>query len=337
MGGKLFNLGRLPRTQYLSLEIKMRTYLDAKIPDAYRIPRYYASKADFGDMDIIVCPTRAGKEWATLRQEICGELGITTYKVEGNVFSTVYQNLQVDFFTTPEEYFESTHNYLSFNDLGNLIGRICKRFNLKYGEQGLLYVYRREAGNYSKDIGITTDFRRICTFLGLNYAIWEAGFDSLEQLFEWVIASPYFSVAPYLNPSKIVEKRAKHRTTIERFLTYLITHGIQKQYLFEEKEAYLNEISAFFPEAHLLTHIANEQASALHTTQLQAKFSGKHIVSLLPNLQGRDLGLFIITFKQQFVNNEAFEAYILAEPMFVIDKKIHLLYQQINTAQNETK
>ncbi len=323
MGGKLFNLGRLPKKDYSEIEAQVKKYLDNKIPNSYRIPQYYRDKADFGDMDIIISPELAGKEWHILRQEITQDLDITQFKVVGNVFSTVYQHLQVDFFTAPALYLESTYNYLSFNDLGNLIGRICKRFELKYGEQGLLYVYRQAQGNYQKDLPITTDMGRICAFLGLDYPRWRRGFDNLADLFEWVIASPYFSVEPYLNPSKTIDKRAKHRPTIERFLAYLTTHNIEKRYVFEEdKSAYLPSIITFFPESDLAYQIAQEQAREAYMMEVQVKFNGKHIMSLIPDLNGIALGKFILSFKQQFVDNEQFESYLIQNPQKIIDEKI---------------
>lgn len=328
MGGKLFGLGRVPRAQYLEIEKKVQAYLQQKMPLAYRIPRYYGAKADFGDMDIIISAELAGKDWQVLKGEITADLGISQFKSVSHLFSTVYQNLQVDFFNVPAAYLESYYNYMSFNDLGNLIGRICKKFNLKYGEQGLLYVYRREEGNYHIDLPITTDFRRICDFLGLAYDIWEKGFDTLEQVFEWVIASPYFSVEPYIE-SKPIEKRAKQRPTIERFLAYLEEKKIDKVHTFEaDKKNYLPQIMAFFAESNLASQIAEEEAKEARTASIQSKFNGKHLMTLLPDLIGRELGLFIIDFKALFQDNQTFEEYIINAPQETIDDKIRAFYQQ---------
>ena len=169
MGGNLFKLGRLPKADYLRLESKVMTYLDEKLPNAYRIPRYYANKADFGDMDIILCAEELPTAWTIFRLEIAKELGITQYQMSGQLFSTVLEGFQVDFFLRPRANFETTYHYLSFNDIGNLIGKIFKRFNLKYGEVGLEYVFRRAEGSYKKDILISKDFQQIYAFLGLDY------------------------------------------------------------------------------------------------------------------------------------------------------------------------
>ncbi len=332
MGGKLFGLGRIERAEYLVIEKKVIEYLDKKLPLAYRIPRYYAAKADFGDMDVIVSAEQVGKDWHWLKQEIAKDLGLENQqqKSVSNLFSTAYQNFQVDFFNVPAIHLESTYNYLSFNDLGNLIGRICKKFNLKYGEQGLLYVYRREDGNYHKDLPITTDFRRICAFLGLKYEVWESGFDKLEDIFQWAIESPYFSVVPYLE-AKSIEKRAKNRPTIARFLDYLESHNITKTCHFEgDKQSYLPHILSFFAESDLAYQIAKEQAQEARASALQTKFNGQYLMTLLPALNGRALGAFIVDFKALFSNTEAFEAYILDTPQEIIAQRIVDFYSKLS-------
>ncbi|WP_437585861.1 hypothetical protein [Sorangium sp. So ce1000] len=134
MGGKLFNLPRMPRGEYLAIEAEVRRYLDVKLPGQHRIPRYYGDKPDFGDMDVIVA---SRPDWGEVRAEIARDLGVTQTKAVGHVFSTVYRGLQTDFFPVPERYIESAYSFMCFNDVGNFIGRICRRFNLKYGERGL--------------------------------------------------------------------------------------------------------------------------------------------------------------------------------------------------------
>jgi hypothetical protein len=310
MGGNLFKLGRKPRLEYLEIEAEVRAYLDQKIGDAYRIPRFYGDKPDFGDLDILISSRVANADWTNLRLEIVRDLGIDQFKVVGHVFSTVYRNLQVDFFVTPEPYLESCYQFMSFNDLGNLIGKICRRFNLKYGEHGLAYVFRRQGdSHYKQDLQITTNFTRICEFLNLEYSVWKAGFADLEAMFEWVIASPYFSVAPYLQDlDATLKKRQQHRTTVQKFVEFLGRNQITKIYDFEPRESYLERIVAFFPEANLGAQIRLEIEKETRASSFAAKFNGKIVSRLLPHLQGQALGAFIVGFKNSF---ERFEEFIL--------------------------
>ncbi len=320
MGGKLFNRGRIDRNRYLDIEADIRAYLDRYLgSDRYCIPRYYGNKPDFGDLDIIV-RLDPSDNWQQIRQTIVTDLGIGEFKAAGSVFSTLYRDFQVDYFTARSPYFESTYNYLSFNDLGNLIGKICRRFNLKYGERGLSYVYRYHNGNFQQEIELTQDFAAICRLLELDYDRWLAGFADITEIFEWTIACPYFSVAPYIDRSSSLERRVKERSTIQSFLDYLDRHQITKTYQYlDNRDDYLPWIAANFPTANLLDRVAAATAAAERSEMVKAKFNGETIMQLLPHLAGKELGSFIVNFKQQFTN---FEEFVIATEPHEIEQAI---------------
>jgi hypothetical protein len=296
----------------------MRVYLGKKLPGEYRIPRFYSDKPDFGDMDIIIA---SFPEWGDVRQEIIVDLGITQHRSAGHVYSTVYKGLQTDFFTTPKKYLGSTFNFMSFNDLGNFIGRMCRKFNLKYGEEGLSYVYRRPSNeNYKRDLELTQDFRKICAFLGLDYAVWEKGFDSLEHLYSWTIESPYFSVTPYLDDIKgTMKARAQERTTVTKFVSWLKEKGVSQRPEFLERSAYLPMIIEYFPEVDLEEQLHEEHLKEQRDLVISHKFNGKLVMKLLPQLEGKELGTFIMNFKASFEN---FEDFVLSSSESEVEKKV---------------
>lgn len=317
MGGKLFNLPRMPRAEYLKLEAEVRAYLDTKIPDEYRIPRYYGNKPDFGDMDVILAKT---PHWEELRQALLQDLGITEYKTVGHVFSTNFRGLQTDFFMVPKEELETTYTFMSFNDLGNFIGRICRRFDLKYGERGLEYVYRRANGNYVANLSVSRDFRETCAFLGLDYDAFEKGFAALEDVFDWVIASPYFTVAPYLDETTSnLQKRVADRTTVARFVEYLRARGIEKRTELEDRRSYLDQVIHAFPRANLAEKIAQERKSEARNLAITKKFNGKRVMRLIPGLEGEQLGTLIRSFKASAAD---FEEWVLRTDENDIDARI---------------
>ena len=331
MGGNLFKLGRLARNEYLEIEKEICRYLDQKIGKFYRIPRYYGNKADFGDIDIIISSDAIKVNWENFRKEVIQDLNLTEYKSAGSVFSTVYRNFQVDYFPATARYFESTYNFMSFNDVGNILGKIYRRFNLKYGEKGLAYVYRRENGHYKTDLEISTDFQKISAFIGLDYRQWLKGFDSLEEVFEWAIASPYFSVNPYQELAGDMEKRAEIRTTIQKFLEYLEKNNIQKTYQYlENKDDYLPFIAESFPEAKILEQIKEEKEKEKKAIEINAKFNGKIVMALIPELEGKVLGNFILNFKNQF---DDFEKYIEENNKTRIEEDILNFYQIFTSFQ----
>lgn len=305
MGGNLFKLGRLPRAQYLDIETEIRAYLDGKIGDAYRIPRYYADKPDFGDLDVLVCHERMARPWDVMRMEFVSDLGIGRYKATGAVFSTVYREFQVDFFNKGEDEFSSTYNFLCFNDLGNLLGKMFRRFNLKYGERGLVYVYRGVDENYKRDILLTREYARIFAFLELSAQPWEEGFADLTSMFRWVVSSPYFSVAPYVERAPTTERRRRQRKTFREFVDFLDREGITAEYPYhEDRTLYIPKIAEAFPEVDLPGQIAAEDELGRRRLQFREKFSGRLVKELIPGLDGPALGQFIAALRRHYPDFE---------------------------------
>lgn len=303
MGGNLFKLGRRPRAEYLVIEDKVRACLDGLLGDGYRIPRYYASKPDFGDLDVVVSSAaiEALGGWERFCQAIASELSVAQSKSVGHVYSTVVEQFQVDYFVRDAELLEATYNYLSFNDLGNLIGKIFRRLGLKYGEEGLHYVFRRESQpSYKRDLLISRDWPRILAFLELDVAAWQAGFDRLEDMFAWVVASPYFSIAPYEAQDRTTERRARSRPTMARFIGWLEAEKITKRcdYL-HGRDAYVYRIDAAFPEAELTQALAQERAREGEATALRSKFGGALVREWI-GLDGPQLGAFLRRFERAY-------------------------------------
>jgi hypothetical protein len=315
MGGKLFHLPRMPRAEYVVREAAVRAALDG-LGITYRIPRFYGDKVDFGDMDVIV---PMPPDWQAQRQAIVEALGIVETKSVGRLFSTVFRGLQTDFFAVPPQYLESTYNFMSFNDLGNLIGRMCRRFELKWGEQGLSYVFRRSsAENYVVDIPVTQDFARVCTFLGLDHTVWESGFATLVELYEWVITSPYFSVVPYLDEVK----HTRERPTIARFREFLDERKIAARPEFADRKSYLPQVAAAFPEAHLLERLAAERAAETRAVEITVKWNGDLVMRLRPE-RDQALGALMKAFKRSIAPTDIeFDAWVLATPAFDIEQRI---------------
>jgi hypothetical protein len=316
MGGKLFDQPRMARLDYLEREAEIRRFLDDRIPGEYRIPRSYGDKADFGDMDILVA---SRPDWSELRQTFTAELGVSRVKAVGHVYSMLYRGLQTDFFAVPARFLDVQYDFMSFNDVGNFIGRMCRRFELTWGERGLAHVYRRSGGNYRADLELTRDFARVCAFLGLDHARWVAGFETLESVFDWVIESPYFSVAPYLDARGDLARRTQVRTSVQRFVDYLRQRGVDRRFAFAERSSYLDHVIGFFAEADRAGLIADEQAAEARADTIASKFSGRRVMALVPGLVGEPLGLFIRELRASFPD---FDGWVLTTPQEEIDRAI---------------
>lgn len=158
-------------------------------------------------------------------------------------------------------------------------------------------------------------------FLGLDPAPWIQGFETLDQMFSWVIGSKYFSVAPYLDESiSKLEKRLETRPTMQRFHDFLLRHNIQKRVEFLERHEYIELIASAFPESNLLEQMLEQQVLEQQAIHFAEKFSGQLVMRLRPELEGKALGAFITRFKAQFID---FETWVLEADTKEIEQRIH--------------
>lgn len=322
MGGNLFKAGRVTKERYDEILTSLIPVLDKHFGNRYGIPKPYHDKADFGDVDIIL-DAGAVMNKPDWFKNVCADLKVEeTHKVR-NVCSMLYQNFQVDFFMTPTSEFESSLNFMSYNILGNLIGRIYHKFNLRYGEAGLFYVLRGFNNHISKEIIVSRDMCKILDFIGLSYFRWKQGFNNVEEIFDYVISSPFFCSSSYDPKYFNVRKRANERPDFVKFLDYLENNKITKNYPFiMPKENYLPEIDKYFDtkltEAHAKHLIKQERL-----LKISEKFNGRIVMDLL-KIEGKELGTFIGNYKNGFTNDEEFENFILNATTKEIEQDILL-------------
>lgn len=320
MGGNLFKLGRMQKEAYLALEAELRERLEELYPDRYRIPRFIREKPDFGDADILLSDALITTDWPALRQELIAAFAVRDHRSQPRLLSTDYRGFQVDFFLIPEAELDAAWHFLCDNDLGNILGKLFRRLGLKYGMDGLSYVFRRTRGSYRRDILLSRDWRRILAFIGLDYRRWLQGFDTYQDMFDWVIAGPFFTADPFLDPSIRTRARERRRGTMKRFIDYLEAKAIIKTHAFEKDRArYLPQIAAAFPEAGLLEEVERERAREQTADALRAKLNGRRVMALFPELEGKALGMFMSAFKEQLPD---FERRILAMSDNQIDEAL---------------
>lgn len=322
MGGNLFKAGRVTKERYEEILASLIPVLDKHFGDRYRIPKPYRDKADYGDVDIILdaAVIMNRSDW---RKSLCADLGVEETHSVRNIFSMLYMNFQVDIFMTATKELESSANFMSYNILGNLSGRIYHKFNLRFGEAGLFYVLRGFNNHISKEILVTRDMEKILSFIDLSYERWKKGFDNVEQIFEYVISSKYFCSNSYSPEYYNIRKRANERPDFVKFLDYIEKNKIEKNYPFERpKEIYLDQIDAYFQtnlkDAHSKHLVKQERLG-----KIAEKFNGRIVMELL-KIEGKELGGFIGLYKNSFENETAFEDFILIATPKQIEQDILL-------------
>ena len=309
MGGRaleVYGAQRVDKTLYITLRKEVLQHLGAMCPDYHgfvEIPSYGA-KSTFGDLDILYT-----NPYPDMRQDLI-EAFPGPHFSNGNCLSVLYKNLQVDLiYMAPEDY-HTAFTYYAYNDLGNLMGKIAHKFGLKYGHKGLTMVLREDdkAEHKFGEIIISKNMSKIFDFLGFDYAVWLEGFHNLDDIFSFVVQSPYFSpeLFSFENMNNTARVRDKKRATYNAFLEYIKNLPAGGMDWNKDKSVYIDEIFSFFPEAW--GTYKTEVYKFNQYKAIKAKFNGdlvrtwlkdefeNGVVYKLPVVEGKELGDFIKSF-----------------------------------------
>jgi hypothetical protein len=256
----------------------------------------YRSKESFGDADILYStindrPISIGdvKDLFPQSKEI---------SKNGSVISFEYDELQVDFIHVLSSEFDYANYYYKFNDLGNLCGKLAHQLGLKHGHRGLTLPIR-DGDNIVGEVLLTLRHRTTLEFLGLDADRFDAGFDTLEDIFEFVRTSKYFSPESYKleNLNTIAKMRDKKRPTYREFLAYNEANPIDNPYVKSaDKSVHLPHIFDYFGDVALEKYksVTKELAA---TRYIKTRFNGD-IVSKLTGYTGKGLGQFMQHLKK---------------------------------------
>mgnify|MGYP000144452648 CR=1 FL=1 len=302
MGGNLLTKGkRIPRDKYLIIENEIKEYLNKTIgTDMYKIPRYYDTKLDFGDLDILIDNELFSLNKLneiSFKDRIKNDLDLSICEFNSGILTTLYKGFQVDYFPTYKNKLPMLKDFMDYN-IGNFIGKIARRFNLKYGMDGLSYVYRGDDNHYKKTFHISNDMKKIFELFDLDYNQWRNGFYSNIDSYKWVINSKFFSTKTYYNPRGGTKKRIKDRPEFENFTKWLKDNNIERSFEFTSEDAKFDLINYHFPNINLKEFIENSEKEYNTIKRLRNKFNGNIIMNIYPNLKGKKLGNFIFKFKQ---------------------------------------
>jgi hypothetical protein len=323
MGGLLFGTQRMKVREFngyrKTVEDILRFY-DIE----FKIPLYYRSKQDFGDLDVLVKTTTTIEDLKNIFKTCeCH------YEPKSEtIISFNFRNFQIDFIRVNPDDFDISFEYYSYNDLGNLIGQLAKANYLKYGFDGLRY------DHYFKNqkigtIPISKNIDKILLFLDLSPAVYHQGFDSMEEVFDYVTTSKFFNPYVYeLEPygyskagvalyrlNKMNRERNSKRKTYQEWLEYIKKFKTgEENYKFREDrdiEEVFERIDKFFPNTNFRDKIKNLLNAEEDKKKIKQKFNGNVIISLLPDLQKQDFQFFIDSFKARILKvYTTFDKYI---------------------------
>jgi hypothetical protein len=301
MGGNAIkNTRRLDRSEYESYEIELKKHLTEFLHTPFNPLLYYHSKESFGDIDFVVAQPKPSR--AEL-QHFFDKIGSQEQFFNGDMLSFEYKNFQVDLNFVAAEDFEAAQFYFAYNDLNNLVGRVAHKFGLKFGFDGLTYPIRTESGYRAKKIVLSKDPASIYAFLGYDYERYLKGFETREDIFEFVTSSPYFSAEIFeleaLN--HINRTRNKKRQTYSLFLQWLEGKCFKNFDFAPDKSLYLIRIHNHFFEkgVNLLQELALYAEENRKHEFVKKTFNGQHLIANY-GIKGADLGQVMAAFKNDF-------------------------------------
>lgn len=311
---------------------KLKDEMTSKLTDTFNNfshTKYYHIKETFGDMDVLISDNgELTKEEIT--NFITNTFNPNEIFINGGCYSFDYKELQIDFIFIPTENFECAKHYFSYNDLGNLIGKIAHQFGLKYGQDGLKKVVFNENRNKLGTIYLTKNMYDALEFLGFNVERYKQGFDRLEDIFKFIRFSKYYNpyVFDFKHMNKINRDRDSKRSTYLSFIEYIKPDKNNKyfpQYKFFKNDTfYYGHINLHFP------HFYEEYNALMNSIelkkQIKEKFNGSKIIEYYQRQQyklDKNLGDMLAKFRTSFTDENHYNDFILSTPESEILNKFY--------------
>lgn len=307
MGGRLltqvFGLPekRISRVDYFSIRQQLCVDFRDIYPDCrIATPEVFFEKEDFGDIDVL-CNLQGEQILKVIREK---------YKVKphcnAGVYSFPLDGFQCDIISVCDKYFQITHDFYSWGDLGNILGRQFNAIGLNFGHKGLVYkLHHSYFSGKQEDVSpidkilICTDMQEILEYIGLDYSRWLDGFRNEREAFEFAELGKYFNPRMFFfeELNHINRTRNRKRPMYCRFV-----ERIQEKY----KDKIIPRIGSgyYWPYVvqrwpHILTEIEKHRENYERNYIISKKFNGD-LVKELTGLEGPDLGKFIARFKNSF-------------------------------------
>lgn len=299
---------RFDSDEYFSLYKKFKNkFCFMKNVERYDLIPTYKNKKTFGDMDIIYTTS----DDTPLDIKFIKTLFVNSNEVSHNsdIISFEYNEIQIDLIHSKKCYYDYALNYFKYSDLGNLTGRIAHKFGLKHGHRGLTLPLR-DGDNLFDEIVLTYDYNRALTFLGFDSNHFNNGFDSINQIYNYVITNKYFNPEIYKleNLNTIARTRDKKRPTYNGFLEFCSHIDSTKCYQYSiDKTVYLSKIFSYFPECQ--QQFDDIMAKLAMQKLAKEKFNGL-IVSHYTGLNDKLLGQFMKYLKTKREFGQSFICYL---------------------------
>lgn len=320
MGGSAmqqYGVERLTKEQYDEVLSALTVTLPYK---TVAIPSYRA-KDSFGDCDLLTTATdeafekSLSKDFMLLGKKKNGS--VTSYALKYGSFPP----FQFDLIKAKEDSYEFNYNYLSYNDLGNLIGRVAAAFGFKFAHDGLYilawYSHKgeeRSVGRVKED-GKTNDhaehrmeklfisnFDQALEFFGFDSLRFAQGFDTVDDILNFVASSKYFCKDFFLfeNRNHDQRKRDVKRPTYTRALEYFDTL-VETKSRDEVTRAFKADVATKYPSIVNIKRDMRKEVKRKYV--LSRRLSSRRVVWLYGRLFNKQLEGVALGSMMKFLNN----------------------------------
>jgi len=313
---------RYEKDEYFAFSEHVIATLKAALPNVrINAIEAYAAKETFGDLDLLIEDLGASAtETRDKMKTIYEDLGITelvrskpmsgTWAPEVEVWSVggFGGELQVDLIFMPTRFYESAQNYYSYNDQGNMLGRIACSMGLKLGHRGLSYVLYDPANDalVVKELTITTDYLLALTFLGYDVTRFKQGFDTLSDVLEFVLSTEYMSPSYFQLENRGYRNRVRDakRPNYRAILELIALKELAVRDDLPTQAEQLERAGKAFPDfgAELAQEMADfadyKLTRSADREAVMSRFSAK-IVGAITGVNGTDLGILMSVLREE--------------------------------------
>lgn len=315
MGGNIFGFtaSRFDKIRLLELESYFYSFMLENFNSCrWQVVPYYFQKATFGDLDILVESNFDKNKFIKLFSQLSFINQSYGYKTNGVSTSFLTNNNeQIDIIFNGKENYDCALTYYSWNDMGTFLGKIVKSHKLTYGFNGLYADYIEDSVKYGEFV-LTKDPTEIFKVFGWDYVRYCEGFNTVEEIFDYVISLHNFEPSIYnFDESELAGKRP----LFKQFHKYLHDKNLLSAPRISKSE--INQRKLNILEYFGKTQAYNDLiVKASEIKAVKSKFNGD-IVKLLTGLTGLELGNFIKFLKTNLKND-----FILSNEQETINKKI---------------
>lgn len=303
--------------------------------ELFGIPLAYSEKESFGDVDLLTTMNLVEllnklsknsniiieQKYLTKKSDnngfrINSQIESIPVKIKTNDFETDF--FQLDLILTTKENFDNHLRYLSFNDLGQLIGRVAYSQGLRFGDSGLYYNFPFEH-KFTEILGktklfISNDYFKILKMLGFEnlpnkdepeeIKKFNEQFKNKINIFNFIISNKNFDAEAFSVSTKNskTKSRDKKRNNIKEFLNFLIEKGyLTKEQAFgnteevervnrsEKIDKGILKIEEFIDKGFIEQNFINRQLAkikedlneAVLRKKFNEKFSGEVVINLI--------------------------------------------------------